>query len=90
MSGPAVNPLALRMVWEVAQSISAPVIGLGGIMNAEDALEFLIVGAKAIQVGTANFIDPNATMNVLEGIERYMEEKEIDNIDDLTGSFRTE
>lgn len=90
LSGPAVKPVALRMVWEVAQSISAPVIGLGGIMNAEDALEFLIVGAKAIQVGTANFIDPNATMNVLEGIERYMEEKEIDNIDDLTGSFRTE
>ena len=90
LSGPAVKPVALRMVWEVAQSISVPVIGLGGIMNAEDALEFLIVGAKAIQVGTANFIDPNATMNVLEGIERYMEEKEIDNIDDLTGSFRTE
>lgn len=90
LSGPAVKPVALRMVWEVAQSISAPVIGLGGIMNAEDALEFLIAGAKAIQVGTANFIDPNATMNVLEGIERYMEEKEIDNIDDLTGSLRTE
>jgi len=90
LSGPAVKPVALRMVWEVAQSISAPVIGLGGIMNAEDALEFLIAGAKAIQVGTANFIDPNATMNVLEGIERYMEEKEIDNIDDLTGSLRAQ
>ncbi len=89
LSGPAVKPVALRMVWEVARSISAPVIGLGGIMNAEDALEFLIAGATAVQVGTANFIDPGATMNILDGIDRYMEEKGIDNITDLTGSLRT-
>lgn len=89
LSGPAVKPVALRMVWEVVRSISAPVIGLGGIMTARDALEFLIVGAKAVQVGTANFIDPGATMKIIDGIDQYMEENGIDDIKDLTGSFRT-
>lgn len=90
LSGPAVKPVALRMVWEVARAVSVPVIGLGGIMTAEDALEFLIVGATAVQVGTANFIDPAATVNILDGMERYMEEQCIDDISDLIGSFRTD
>jgi len=87
LSGPAVKPVALRMVWEVARSISSPVIGIGGIMNASDALEFLIVGAKAIQVGTASFIDPGATMKIIDGIDQYMEKNGIEDINDLTGSF---
>jgi dihydroorotate dehydrogenase (NAD+) catalytic subunit len=87
LSGPAIKPIALRMVWEVAQSVSAPVIGLGGIMTARDALEFLIVGAQAVQIGTANFIDPGATMKILEGIDRYLDESGIDDITDLIGSL---
>ena len=89
LSGPAVKTVALRMVWEVARSVSVPVIGLGGIMTAADALEFLIVGATAVQVGTASFIDPAATVNIVDGIDRYLEDHGIDDISDLIGSFRT-
>lgn len=71
LSGPAIKPIALRMVWQVAQSVKIPVIGVGGIMNAKDALEFLIAGAAAVQIGTANFINPRATLDVIEGIESY-------------------
>ena len=88
LSGPAIKPIALRMVWQVATHIHIPVIGVGGIMSAPDALEFLIVGARAIQIGTANFIDPRATMNIIEGIEAYLKRHHIVALDDLVGSLR--
>ncbi|HAJ26224.1 MAG TPA: dihydroorotate dehydrogenase [Syntrophus sp. (in: bacteria)] len=88
LSGPAIKPIALRMVWQVATQVNIPVIGVGGIMSAPDALEFLIVGARAIQVGTANFIDPRATMNIIEGIEAYMKRHHVFAMDDLVGSVR--
>ncbi len=89
LSGPAIKPVALRMVWQVLQKISIPVIGIGGIMNAEDALAFLILGAKAVQIGTANFINPQATMEVIGGIKRYMEMTGIKNISKIIGTFKT-
>jgi dihydroorotate dehydrogenase (NAD+) catalytic subunit len=89
LSGPAIKPVALRMVWEVANRISIPVIGAGGIMDAADAIEFLIAGAKAVQVGTANFINPHATMDVLEGIEEYLGNHDIGDINDLIGTLIT-
>ena len=87
LSGPAIKPIALRMVWQVAQSVKIPVIGVGGIMNAKDALEFLIAGAAAVQIGTANFINPRATVDVIEGIESYLIEKEIPDISEIIGSL---
>ncbi len=72
LSGPAVKPVALRMVWQVARAVRIPVIGIGGIMTADDALEFILAGASAIQVGTASFIDPQASVKILEGIEKYL------------------
>jgi len=89
LSGPAIKPVALRMVWQVLQKISIPVIGIGGIMNAEEALEFLILGTKAVQIGTANFINPQATIEIIGGIERYMELNGIKNISKLIGTFRS-
>jgi dihydroorotate dehydrogenase (NAD+) catalytic subunit len=88
LSGPAIKPVALRMVWQVAQKVSIPVIGIGGIMTAEDALEFLIVGAKAVQIGTANFINPLATMEVVEGIENYLTANKIKDISQIIGTFQ--
>lgn len=85
LSGPAIKPVALRMVWEVVNRVSVPVIGVGGIMNAADAIEFLIVGAKAVQVGTANFVNPCVTMDILEGIEDYLVKHGISDINDLIG-----
>ena len=87
LSGPAIKPIALRMVWQVAQSVKIPVIGVGGIMNATDALEFLIAGAAAVQIGTANFINPRATLDVIEGIESYLIAKEIPDISEIIGSL---
>ena len=72
LSGPAVKPVALRMVWQTAKTVKIPVIGIGGIMNADDAIEFFLAGASAIQVGTASFIDPQAAVSILEGIENYI------------------
>ncbi len=88
LSGPAIKPVALRMVWQVLQKVSIPVIGIGGIMNAEDALEFLILGAKAVQIGTSNFINPQATMDVLAGIERYMQMSNVANINKIISTFK--
>jgi dihydroorotate dehydrogenase (NAD+) catalytic subunit len=88
LSGPAIKPVALRMVWQVLQKVSIPVIGIGGIMNAEDALEFLILGAKAVQIGTANFINPQATLDVLDGIEKYMQMSNIANINKIISTFK--
>ncbi len=85
LSGPAIKPVALRMVWEAAHAVSIPVIGIGGIMTAEDALEFIMVGASAVQVGTANFIDPRTCVTVIEGIETYMEDGGIARLDEIRG-----
>jgi len=87
LSGPAVKPVALRMVWQVVNRVRIPVIGLGGIMNARDALEFLIVGAKAVQIGTANFVDPCATMYVLDGVTQYLREHKLSDISELIGTL---
>ncbi len=88
LSGPAIKPVALRMVWQVIQKISIPVIGIGGIMTAEDALEFLILGAKAVQIGTANFVNPHATLNVIEGIKNYLIDHKIRDINEIIGTFQ--
>ncbi|MFN3740971.1 MAG: dihydroorotate dehydrogenase [Thermodesulfovibrionales bacterium] len=88
LSGPAIKPIALRMVWEAVSTVKIPVIGIGGIMTAEDALEFLITGATAIEVGTANFIDPLASIKIIEGIKDYMQRKKISDIKEIIGSIR--
>jgi dihydroorotate dehydrogenase (NAD+) catalytic subunit len=85
LSGPAVKPVALRMVWQVANCVKIPVIGIGGIMNTEDALEFIMAGASAIQIGTASFIDPMASVKILEGIEAYLQKKGFTDLSSLTG-----
>ncbi len=87
LSGPAIKPVALRMVWQVAQVAKVPVIGIGGIMSAEDALEFMIAGASAIQIGTANFVNPHATTDIVDGIERFLMERHIDRIADMIGTL---
>ncbi|HIU74298.1 MAG TPA: dihydroorotate dehydrogenase [Candidatus Pelethocola excrementipullorum] len=88
MSGPAVKPVALRMVYQVAQAVSVPIIGMGGIATAEDALEFILAGATAVSVGTANFYNPYATVEVAEGIEEYMRNNQISDIQELIGGVR--
>ncbi len=88
LSGPAIKPVALRMVWEVVNAVSIPVIGVGGIMNARDALEFLIVGAQAVQVGTANFLNPGVAADIIDDMERYLSERGIDDIHDLIGTLK--
>lgn len=85
LSGPAIKPVALRMVWQTARAVNIPVIGLGGIMNAEDALEFIMAGATAVQIGTASYIDPRTAMSVVQGIESFLAEKEFDSVRRITG-----
>jgi len=85
LSGSAIKPVALRMVWQAARAVTIPVIGLGGIMNAEDALEFIMAGATAVQVGTASFINPRAGTEIVAGIEKFLIEKEIDSVSTITG-----
>jgi len=87
LSGPAIKPVALRMVWQVAQAVKIPVIGIGGIMTAEDALEFLIAGATAVQIGTANFINPRATMDIIDGIENFLAQRKIARVTDIIGTL---
>lgn len=87
LSGPAIKPIALWMVWQVFQTVDIPIIGVGGIAKAEDALEFIIVGARAIEVGTANFMNPNVTIEIIDGMEKYLIEKNIKNINKLVGSL---
>lgn len=89
LSGPAIRPVALRMVWQVCRSVSVPVVGIGGILSARDALEFLIVGATAVQVGTANFVNPRATMDIIDGLEAWLAEKGIARVTDVIGSLET-
>lgn len=88
LSGPCVKPIALRMVWQVAQAVKVPIIGMGGIMTATDAIEFLLAGATAVQIGTANFIEPTATIDVLRGIEDYLERHQLNSIYDLIGALK--
>lgn len=87
LSGPAVKPVALRMVWQVAKAVQVPVIGLGGIMNADDAIEFLLAGASAIQIGTANFIDPTVTVKVAQGINDYLERHGCKSVSEIIGAL---
>lgn len=86
LSGPAVRPIAVRMVWQVYEAVDLPIIGMGGIVTAEDALEFILAGASGVAVGTANFINPRATIDVLEGIEKYMLEHGLSDIKELIGA----
>ena len=85
LSGPAIKPVALRMVWQVANAVKIPVIGMGGIMSVSDALEFLLAGASAIQVGTASFIDPQASVNIVKGIEDFLERKGFSDVKQIIG-----
>lgn len=89
LSGPAVKPVALRMVWQTAQVVNVPIIGMGGIATATDAIEFLLAGATAIEVGTYNFVDPTATIQIVEGIENYMLRHGFSNITELIGTLKT-
>ena len=87
LSGAAVKPIALRMVWQVSKAVKIPVIGLGGIMNARDAIEFLLAGATAIQIGTANFIDPAVTVKVVNGINEYLDRHHYSSVKDIIGAL---
>lgn len=88
LSGPCIKPIALRMVWEVFHAVKIPVIGMGGICNWQDAIEFILVGATAIQVGTYNFIDPTATVKIVEGINDYLDRHGFESVSDLVGLIR--
>jgi len=90
LSGPAIKPIALRMVWEVSRRVRIPIVGVGGILCAEDALEFLVCGATAVQVGTAHFRNPSACIEVIEGIEAYLAKNRIEDIQELIGSLKVE
>ena len=88
MSGPAIHPVAVRMVYEVSQAVSLPIIGMGGIMTAEDAIEMMLAGATAVSVGTANFRNPGVTMEILQGMKDYLKDQGIEKIKDLVGAVR--
>lgn len=87
LSGPAVKPIALRMVWQVAQAVKIPIVGMGGIMNATDAVEFILAGATAIQIGTANFIDPEVTIKVIDGLNDYLDRNGFKSVKDIIGAL---
>lgn len=88
LSGPAIKPIAVRMVYQVANAVKLPVIGMGGIMNAEDAIEFMMAGASVVSVGTANFHNPYTTIEIIEGIKEFMEEQEIEDIHEIIGCVK--
>jgi dihydroorotate dehydrogenase (NAD+) catalytic subunit len=90
LSGPAVKPVALRMVWQVAQAVSVPVIGCGGVMTGEDAIEFLLAGATAVQIGTANFVDPTSAIRVVDGIAEYCVRHGVAHVRELVGALRVD
>jgi dihydroorotate dehydrogenase (NAD+) catalytic subunit len=90
LSGPAIKPVALRMVWQVVQATKIPVIGIGGIMTAYDALEFLIAGAAAVQIGTANFVKPHVTTDIIDGIGMFLEKRNIARLADIIGTLETD
>ncbi len=87
LSGPAVKPVALRMVWQVARAVQIPIVGLGGIMNATDAIEFMMAGASAIEIGTANFIDPTVTMKVVDGINDWLDAHGCKDVKEIIGAL---
>ena len=86
LSGPAIKPVAVRMVYQASHAVKIPIIGMGGIANAEDAIEFLLAGASAVAVGAMNFVNPYTTIEVVEGIEEYMKQYGIENVTDLIGA----
>ena len=88
LSGPCIKPIALRMVWQVYKAVNIPVFGMGGIMNAADAIEFILAGSSAIQVGTANFIDPQIPLKIIKGIEEYMERQGVEKVKELVGALK--
>ncbi|MFA9391360.1 MAG: dihydroorotate dehydrogenase [Prolixibacteraceae bacterium] len=88
LSGPAIKPIALRMVWQVAQAVKIPVIGMGGIMNAMDAIEFMLAGASAVQIGTANFIDPQITLKIIDGINDYLERHNFKSVNEIINKLQ--
>jgi len=88
LSGPAVKPIALWLVWQVYQSVNIPIIGMGGIMNSQDALEFIIAGARAVSIGTANLVNPGVAMEIIEGLEKYLIDNKIEDINELVGSLK--
>jgi dihydroorotate dehydrogenase (NAD+) catalytic subunit len=90
LSGPCIKPIAVRMVYEVSRNINIPVIGMGGIMNSDDAIEFMLAGASAVQVGTANFIDPGICGKIVKGIEAYLKKHKIEKIEDIIGGLNHE
>ncbi|MCK4839854.1 MAG: dihydroorotate dehydrogenase [Desulfobulbaceae bacterium] len=90
LSGPAIKPVALRMVWQVANAVKIPVIGIGGIMSTEDALEFMVAGASAVQVGTANLVDPDTAERIIDGIGDFVEELGCQSIQEIVGTLRTD
>ncbi len=89
LSGPAIKPVAVRCVWQIANSVKIPVMGLGGIMNGNDAVEFMIAGATAVSIGAGNFIDPTVSVKTIEGIEEYMKKHNIEDINQIIGSLQT-
>lgn len=88
LSGPAVKPVALRMVWQVANAVDVPLIGMGGIRNATDVIEFMLAGATAVEIGTANFVDPQVTVKCIDGIKAYMQRHGVDDVNELIGALR--
>jgi dihydroorotate dehydrogenase (NAD+) catalytic subunit len=88
LSGPAIKPIALRMVWDVFRAVKVPIIGMGGIMNARDAIEFILAGSSAIQIGTANYIDPAVSVKILDGIEEYMDRHGVKSLAELIGALK--
>jgi dihydroorotate dehydrogenase (NAD+) catalytic subunit len=88
LSGPAIKPIALRCVYEVVKAVKVPVIGIGGIATAEDALEFLLVGARAVQIGTMNFVNPRTVLDVIDGIKNFMRSQKIVRIDEFIGTLK--
>jgi dihydroorotate dehydrogenase (NAD+) catalytic subunit len=90
LSGPAIKPVAVRMVWESYNAVKIPIIGMGGIMNVEDAIEFLLAGATAVAIGTANFLNPRSTLNIIEGIVEYLNRKGIEDVREIIGGLNAE
>ncbi|MEW6570247.1 MAG: dihydroorotate dehydrogenase [Nitrospirota bacterium] len=87
LSGPAIRPIAVRMVWEAYEAVNIPIIGIGGIIKSEDAIEFMLAGASAVQVGTGNFLNPRATIEIVDGIEAYLKRKSVSNVGEIVGAF---
>ena len=90
LSGPAMKPIGLRMVWQVARAVHIPVVGIGGIATAEDALEYLIAGATAVQVGSAHFVDPRASLKIIDGIQAYLQANDLPGVQPLIGSLKVQ